>query len=204
MGKHTNESSYRDVVRQLNKWWDDCHPTSPTRLPIWDDYEWPATLIEHDIAVERMQLYTQVDAVFTHKRHDTVAIVDWKSSGRPKADKEQLQIYAYGGRREGWYPNDEGDTVGFFWFLDHSQPGWVDHYPGDGIIEWWIGETRNAKDRMVESGQPKYSQGWQCLYCQSQHICPVNSPDTGLSHEEVGIAIRNAALLIEPPTREER
>lgn len=193
--KRTKDTMLADAERMLGKWWSDVHPDSPERAAVFDRYEWPPR-VEHNIAIPN--LFTQVDTIFEgrHEWDAVVAPVDWKTGSRASSNPAQLHTYSYGGRREGWVPEDQ-EYVGFFWHVDHSKPQHVDPYIGDEVVEAWITRTLAVKESMLNAAMPAYVPDWWCAYCQARDICPVYS-DNGLSHEEVAIQIQNATILTEP------
>jgi len=206
--KRSIETAEGDLIRMLTKWYHSVHPDGNNRNKIFDKYQWPPK-VEHEIALhdtDATALYTTVDAIFTG--NDTapfgeeVMIVDWKTGSTSKAAPSQLQVYAYGGRKEGWFPKDQTGFVGMFWHLDHDKAQFVDGYIGDEVVTQWIARTYDAKQDIITAKIPVYAPDWYCPYCQAKDICPVNSPSTGKTHSEIGIAIRNATLLTEPERKE--
>ena len=198
-----------DLERMLGKWFDTVHPDGERRHPMWNDYEWPPK-VEYEIALhdtDDTALYTTIDAIFTGIKgkvpfgHE-VLIVDWKTGSTTKSAPSQLQVYAYGGRREGWFP-DTNTIIGLFWHLDAEKPQHVDTYIGDRVVESWIRRTYDAKQDIVASAIPVYAPDWYCGYCQSKDICPVNNPAGGMSHDQIALDIRSATLINEPQKEEQ-
>lgn len=196
-----------DVERILGKWFDTVHPDGDRRNKLFDNYQWPPK-VEYEIMLHETDdtaLYTTIDAIFEAKPNAAqfgaeVMIVDWKTGSTAKSAPSQLQVYAYGGRKEGWYP-DTNTVIGMFYHVDHEKAQWVDTYLGDEVVEKWIARTYDAKQKIIEDGIPVYAPDWICGYCQSQYICPVNNPKTGKDHQEIAVAIKSATILSEP-TRE--
>ena len=191
-----------DMERMLGKWWDDVHPMSPTRNPIFGKYVWPPK-VEHNIVNKprdkALRLFTQVDAIFTHNEEkfgEEILIVDWKSGAKATSDPAQLHTYMYGGRKEGWIKDHQQSVVGMFWHIDHSKAQWVDDYLGDEVVEAWIRRTFELKKQVVSNLMPVYTPDWYCGYCRARGKCPVKGGD--LSHEDVGILIMEATLVHEP------
>jgi len=199
-----------DVERILGKWYDAVHPDGERRNKLFNQYQWPPK-VEHEIVLhdtDETALYTTIDAIFTAKPGEAkfgadIMIVDWKTGSTSKSSPAQLQVYAYGGRKEGWYPDDNA-TIGMFWHVDHEKPQWVDTYHGDEVIEKWIARTYDAKQKIIEDSMPVYAPDWYCGYCQSKDICPVNNPGGGKKHDQIALDIQSARLLTEPEREAEQ
>lgn len=198
-----------DLINIVGQWWDDVHPDSEHRKPIFDLYQWPPK-VEHEIQLhetDQLSLYTTVDAIFKAKPGEApfgeeVAIVDWKTGSKAHSNETQLQVYAYGGRKEGWFP-DDATSVGFFWHAASSKAQRVYGYVGDQIVEKWIKDTHRAKQAMLEDKAPRFVQDWWCGTCQARDMCPVQNPKGGKTLEEIGISITEATLLTEPDNERE-
>jgi hypothetical protein len=207
--KRTKDSMMDDAERIIRKWWDDVHPDSKLRKKIFDQYQWPPK-VEHVIDVDvdpkqGMILNTQVDAIFTARQDlpfgAEIAIVDWKTGSTAKAHDSQLHIYAYGGRKEGWYTNLPTEPVGFFWHVDHSKPQMAGPYLGDDVVENWILSTYMQKDRIINAG-PTYNPDWWCPYCRARDYCPVNGGSKAVTTviEDIEKAIRRDHPALEEVT----
>ena len=85
-----------DAQRMMAQWFDKVHPDSKTRLPIYDDYEWPPQT-EVFFYDSKKNVWGSVDAVFQHATKPAVrAIVDWKSGTKKQKTSFQLHFYLYG------------------------------------------------------------------------------------------------------------
>lgn len=200
-GMHTIEA---DIERMATKWWNDVHPTSPNRMDLYQQYQWPPTLIEHETDVELEgygKLVTTIDAVFTGndtaKFGEETLICDWKTGATSRSNPSQLQIYAYALRREG-IMSDQATIVGQFHYLDHSKLGRVYEYWGDEQVEAALRLTRTLKDGILERKEVVYSPDWWCGYCIAQAVCPVAGKGSNTAvRDRIG-----EATLLELPVKE--
>ena len=149
-------------------------------------------------------LATEVDAIFEAATAaapfgQEVAIVDWKTGSTAKSHPSQLHTYAYGGRREGWFPQDQ-QWLGAFFHCEAQKLQVVSPYIGDEQVEAWIAGMFALKNQMLDSGSPIYNPDWWCNYCQARDLCPANGGSE--SYEQVALTIKGAEVLTIPQDQE--
>ncbi len=172
--RRTADTWMGDVERIFTKWWDDVHPSSPTRIKRYNEFKWPfeaETVIDTFFvgSTEREhRLHTTTDAIFTHNTGEWDAIVDWKTGATAKAKDIQLWTYDTGLKLMG------NETPRELWFhhADHSKMQNAQFHPGDWYVKEWIEETQGRKERGVFPATPD----WWCNYCRVKDRCPVWEP----------------------------
>lgn len=190
-GLHTIED---DINRMVKKWWDDVHPSSPSRLPVYNDYDWPPT-VEYviDVGIDETRLITTVDAIFrgSQKFGEGTLVVDWKSGSTKKSHPSQIQTYAYGLKAEGLFDPTAQLVIGAFHHIDHSTLQFEYDYWGDEIVESWIRNTNLTKSHKDITFNPD----WWCGYCTARAKCPVMGDG---DMQDIKIRLGKANRLVEP------
>jgi hypothetical protein len=173
--RRTEKTWPKDIIRILTKWWSDVHPSSDTRMPVYDEYKWPFEA-EHVIDESFLEwpdrqcrLHTTLDALFERKDESNIAIVDWKTGATAKAKDIQLWTYETGRRMEG----ELKPIHSWFHHADHSKIQIPFRHPGDEYIKDWISETQYRKER--ESFLA--TSDWWCSYCRVKDKCVVFRED---------------------------
>jgi len=191
-----------DIDRMCKKWWDDVHPSSPTRMAQYDDYDWPPR-VEHviDIDMGDHRLITTVDAIFEGGKRfgEEVAIVDWKSGATKRSSDSQLHTYAYGLEKEGIFDTGSAVTIGWFHHIDHSSLQHVHDYWGDEVVGAQIRATHRAKEGIKENGELVFVPDWICNYCTARSKCPIMGQG---DMADIKLRIKEATFLTEPEDTE--
>lgn len=191
-----------DIDRMCKKWWDDVHPSSPTRMKQYNDYDWPPT-VEHviDIGEGEDRLITTVDAIFTggERFGEETVVVDWKTGATKKSSDSQLHVYAYGLSREGMFDTDRQVTLGWFHHVDHSLTQHVHDYWGDEVVGAQIRATHRIKGGIKQNGELVFVPDWFCGYCTARTKCPVMGQG---DMAEIKLRIKEATFLEEPEAAE--
>ena len=197
--KRTRDTMYQDAERIGTKWWNNVMPDGNDRMFSYERYDWPPK-VEVNIALDKKnpakRLFTQADAVFKGGPFGAeVAIVDWKTGGTKHAAPSQLHTYAYGGRKEGWFPKDQEGLVGWFHHADHNTRQLVNDYIGDEIVEAWIAQTYTNKRNMIDNGTVVFSPDWFCKTCRAKEKCPIVGQG---DYQEVVTKLQGATELLTP------
>lgn len=190
-----------DIERMCDKWWKDVHPSSPDRMDVYANYQWPP-VVEHEINIEvepGHRLITTVDAIFTGINGqvpfgEETLIVDWKTGSTKKAHPSQLQTYAFGLSKEGMFDTESQKVVGMFHHTDHSLGQYVYDYWGDTVVSQHVARTYRNKKQLLESGAT-FNPDWWCGYCTAKAVCPVEGEG---SFKEVAIRVLEAERIEEP------
>lgn len=200
--KRSKATLDQDLEFVVTQWFNQVHPNGNERTR-WFEQElvWPPREVEHRIELtprtKSQRLFTTIDAIFDRvdpKFGSEVIIVDWKTGSKPKSDDEQLQVYHYGGRKEGWVSDEyQANVVGFFWHAT-GKDQWVYDYPGDEIIDEWIDRTYMRKQRAIERA-PAFTPDWWCNYCIAKDKCPLKG-DGDL--QEIRDLISQATIIDRP------
>jgi hypothetical protein len=171
-GQRKPETMQADLNALIDTWFASVHPDSPTRKQEYEDYSWPPR-VEHQIRLPDFNLYTTVDAIFEDgPPGGEVAIVDWKTGSKASAPASQLQTYAFGGRKEGWFPNSQ--FVGWFHHLTKDTLQKVPYYWGDDTVAAWLNSTEMRKAEIAEAKyMPVANPSFLCNTCPSRVYCPV-------------------------------
>lgn len=167
----------QDIELIVSKWWSDVHPSSPTRMSIYESYEWPPSpevVIDYGSGEDR--LVTTIDAVFTAKETGDTLVVDWKTGSSKSSHESQLQIYTYGLRQldrlEGHY-SEIPLTLGWFHHAAHGKLQPVTKYWGDDVIAAMIRSTYRTKANILDYGETVFNPDWWCGFCTAKGKCPV-------------------------------
>lgn len=164
--KRNADTVHDDLTMLINNWFDDVHPDSAERMPVYRKYQWPP-LVEYPIEYHgagKHGLFTTPDAIFKHKTGRFSAVVDWKTGATAKADPIQLQTYSYALRAEGF--NIERAWFHHTAFRKTQEIEW---FPPDAYIEERIRDVEITKETQLFVPKPD----WYCDYCRAQSICPV-------------------------------
>ena len=161
-----------DAVRIIGKWFQDVHPDSDKRFPIYDEFEWP---FKSEVPIYRTaeeagtkyDIWGSMDAVFTPKGIGAkTALVDWKTGATPKSDPDQLYFYLYTADRNRdtrlWFHHADG-------LKHHGKIQHADAYPGDEAVRTRIQAAEWQKDSEFWPANA----GWYCTYCAVQEHCPL-------------------------------
>jgi len=171
--KRSIEGMEADVKRIIHKWFQDVHPDSDKRFPIYNEYEWP---FESEVpfhmsakqAGTKYDIWGSIDAIFEPKTPTFSAYVDWKTGATPKSDPDQLYFYMYGANL------DPEATATMFHHADglkhHGKLQHADEYPGDDIVRTRILAAEYQKDSDFWPANPD----WYCTYCPVQDYCPLS------------------------------
>lgn len=179
--KRTEDTVFEDFKVMLEHWFEDVHPDSPNRMPIYNEYHWPPT-VEHVFiappAGAHEELFrSEVDAIFKPKGRGKrpYAIVDWKSGSTAKAKDMQIWAYHYGLRGAGdkaYYGKDDS-VVGWFHHMHARKLQQVAPYPGDTFVQRQLQWVETQKKAGLWTAMPD----WWCDYCRAKDFCPVFNTD---------------------------
>ncbi len=170
-----------DIEDMLTGWFEDVHPDSEHRLPIYAQHEWP---FGTEVPLVRPGMHTIVDALFTLKgTPGVVSLVDWKTGANTKADPKQLHFYEWAWPQ--FYPDDRVSGTWFHHLADGSLQH-VDDYPG---IEWMAylveyAETIINNDTLRLMPKPHWVCGRADL-CPHKDHCPAFDGDLHTLREHV-------------------
>ena len=166
-----------DAQRMMKNWWKFTHPSSPDRLLLYEQYEWPPRT---EVAWEREDpettypVWGSIDAIFDKKDSTEIAIVDWKSGTSRQRNSDQLHFYQFG---YGYMPGD----IAWFHHLDRVRKHYViqdaEPYPGDAAVRQRVLATEAIKQFILEDGRATFNQDWWCGWCSVQEFCPVEGAD---------------------------
>jgi len=161
-----------EAATLIGTWFRSVHPDSPQRMAAYSQYDWPP-IVEHQIRLSGSALYTTIDARFSGGPESRpVAIVDWKTGSKAYAPESQLQTYTFGGRREGWFPEDQ-ETIGWFHHLKADKLQWAEQYWGDAVVMAWLDATVARKIAVTGSLMPVANPGPLCFTCPVRWACPI-------------------------------
>ena len=187
-GKRNISTVNNDLHTLIDQWWEKVHPSSPRRIPVYNQYKWPPTT-EYEIELaaidgdelagidgDKAALYTTVDAIF-HGTADApfgeeILVVDWKTGASKRAHPSQLQVYMYGLRRDGTM-KDLQTLPGVFHHVAHENLQRVNTYVGDEVVQTWLDRTAMRKQALIEYGAPVFNPQFLCNYCVSKVHCPI-------------------------------
>lgn len=164
----------RDDVRTLlTNFFQQVHPDSPARLPIYDEYEWP---FQPEIRFSRSAeecgtkypVSGTVDALFTRKGGDGHAIVDWKSGSKKIEDTSQPNHYRLGLNQpeaHAWFHHlarVHRDSI-----IQQADPF------NEGAARQRAIATEAIKDAtFIDKRYPLFHPGVLCQTCPMQSVCP--------------------------------
>ena len=169
----TLDSMPEDAARMIRNFYKWVHPSSPERLPLFNDYHWPPkveqTFVRTDLGTVA-PVYGTLDAIFEPKDEAKPRlIVDFKGSVRKVSDSLQLNFYRL------LIGEPEADAC--FVYLDRVQPraviGWAEPYPGDRAMLYMIQWTETVKAKIIETSRARAVQGRHCQVCPARTVCPL-------------------------------
>ena len=186
----TLETYQDDMNEWLTNWFDDVHPHSATRMPEYEDYDWPPKT-EHIIDLKNTPLgtvgmKTTVDAIFEGgPKGRQIAIVDWKTGVLGKAHDWQIQCYAYGLKCEGLMSMTQNRSLGWFHHVYKQKIQKVSSYWGEAIPSI-IRRIERRKRELMALGDATPNPDWWCDSCAVKPFCPTKgAKDTRLTHKQI-------------------